>query len=676
MASARVLTTNELGIIRYQKAAIDNRWPIEVRLLPQGNDAPSTVYSLHTPGNMAIPFIPTKREELRATLAVAPGPLVYEVLRDGLLVSTGGLEVRQPHPVPDFTHYYQQQQLQAQSHAAVAADASHVQSNTRTTSQKTTSTTTTVTTSSSSLSPNAPQATTTSIAPNNSSIETLYHKSVTSIENTTTRSDNHTLSGAYQLPIGQGGACDAKQRWPTIFHYNELPWTVRQVFVIDDSTGAVCTSLSKNSATHGFVGQVYLPPGPFHYRFRVIPNEALHTQIVSQPTCLGWDDGAMTHAWELMTWPLTTHVVDLSVEGATTIDGLMRLQKIPNITLTDISHINDDEDDLDDDDDDEIIISPRTIDLNDGNDMSDDSVPNNLIDTNIEEIQMNLSQTRFQDNPNPKPIANAMSSNDSLIDSLGSASIHTTDPEKIGQQGDKMMDEQEGSKQKDKEPDTRTYTTEKEYPTSSTVASSKAAPAPEPTPTPPTPTVTNNPKTNPKTVAKERRGRLFERGNRARTTLHREEQPKKEQPKRSMTRKSRSGGGLSKLKKKKDKKNGWSGFVVNAAMFILGSTMTIMMGNAGKKKFRDDDTIDSSEEGGRDSIDMDDDMEMEIEEEILTDINNFDARSDEILFMDRRKSHRKSFNNEFTRRGVNDADLDAIAHRRSIDRRNSQAWRD
>lgn len=98
MASARTLTTNELGTVRYNRAVAHAKWPIEVRLLPQSNDPPLTRYTLHTPSNAAVPFSPTRGHELRATLAVPAGALIYEVLRDGVLISTGGLDVRAPLP--------------------------------------------------------------------------------------------------------------------------------------------------------------------------------------------------------------------------------------------------------------------------------------------------------------------------------------------------------------------------------------------------------------------------------------------------------------------------------------------------------------------------------------------------------------------------------------------------
>lgn len=96
MASARTLTTNELGAARFQTAQAAGLWPVEVRLHPLPHDVTDTVYTLHTPGNDPVAFSHTPRHELRATLAVIPGALVYEVLRDGVLISTGGIDVRPP----------------------------------------------------------------------------------------------------------------------------------------------------------------------------------------------------------------------------------------------------------------------------------------------------------------------------------------------------------------------------------------------------------------------------------------------------------------------------------------------------------------------------------------------------------------------------------------------------
>lgn len=287
MASARVLTTNELGLIRYQHALITNSWPIEVRLLPQPNDTPHTLYTLHTPGNAAASFTSTRREELRATLNVRPGALVYEVLRDGILVSTGGLEVRPPMTSPTST-------------------------------------------------------------------------SVSELRPSGARQLNNKV---YHHQTGNNGTMgnNNNRNNNVVFEYNEMPWTVRQVSIVDEVTGRIVTDLHRGDhhqcdAGTGFSAAAHLPVGQFLYRFRVV--------LLSQPTKptrLGWDDGAMTQAWELMTWPLCIEVNDLSMPDAVPGDGMMRLdERLLNVPPVKYD-FHDDFDDDDDDDEEEVDDDDETM---------------------------------------------------------------------------------------------------------------------------------------------------------------------------------------------------------------------------------------------------------------------------------------------------------------------------
>lgn len=226
--------------MRYEEARQSGKWPIEIRLLPQFRDSPTTLYTLHTYAHPTTCFVKTRREELRASLVVPAGALVYEVLRDGILVSTGGLEVRPPEPLaPTIDHALR-----------LAA-----------------------------LPP----------------------------------------SGAWQLPR-EHNVPDV-DAWLVQFVYEEMPWTVRDVWIQDESSGNTICRLDK--CGDRFAKTVYLPKGTFAYRFCVVPNQVPQMHLVT-PTRLGWDDGAMVHPSQLMTWPLSIDVVDLSVPGAVPGDGLVR----------------------------------------------------------------------------------------------------------------------------------------------------------------------------------------------------------------------------------------------------------------------------------------------------------------------------------------------------------------
>lgn len=258
MASARTLTTNELGTIRYEQAEATGKWPIEVRLIPQLNDTADTTYTLHTAGNAAVIFTSTSREEVRATLAVPPGALVYEVLRDGVLVSTGGLEVRPPDAL---------QQTSGGSDSGIGGDDVGA-----------------------------------------GGVDGVFGAHL----------GPPPPSGAMQLVAGKP---PPDQCWPVAFAYNEMAWMAREVTVVNADTGAVLLVLTRKP--HGFGAIGVVPVGCLRYRFRVVPFEMLHAQA-AMPTRLGWDDGAMIHAWQLMTWPLFLHVADLCVPGAVPADGLVR----------------------------------------------------------------------------------------------------------------------------------------------------------------------------------------------------------------------------------------------------------------------------------------------------------------------------------------------------------------
>lgn len=283
MASGRTLTVSELGLIRYEQAKRDGTWPIEVRLLPQHNDTSNTVYTLHTPANTPVSFVRTRREELRAMLDVPPGALVYEVLRDGVLVSTGGLEVRPPQP----------------------------------------------------MSPSVPHA---------------------------LRLSSRPPSGARQLAYDENDQNLREGEWLVQFVYEELPWTVRDVWVHDDRSGKLLTKLDRFG--EGFSKTIGVSEGPLVYRFCVVAHDALQSQLAAL-TRLGWDDGAMVHASQLMTWPLTIHVEDLSVPGNQPSDGLVRVPEIgPMEKGTVSSSLTTGDDDEDDDDEDDFTVHPHSADDN------------------------------------------------------------------------------------------------------------------------------------------------------------------------------------------------------------------------------------------------------------------------------------------------------------------------
>lgn len=369
MASARVLTTNELGAIWYQRAALENRWPVEVRLLPQHDDTEKTRYTLHTPDVASTLFTRTRRAELRASMAAPAGALVYEVLRNGLLVSTGGLEVRPPD--------------------ATALRAA--------------------------LQPGGAPA-----APLGAGLA------------------ERPPSGARQLALSEGAGPDARERWPVRFEYRESPWLARHVSVVfsmdgdDDDDDDDDTPFSPSSPSYSssfddegelerheeenrirkkkkkklmtasmmksqgnypvcavltrkrdaFVGETNLPVGEFRYRFRVLPHEPLLNNMAAAPTRLGWDDGAMVHAWEFMTWPLALSVKDLAQPGARPGDGLMRLDDLaPRHVAPHSGDDGDDEGNTDDDDDDDDDADDDDDD-DDGNDDDDDFV---VVDNDVDD---------------------------------------------------------------------------------------------------------------------------------------------------------------------------------------------------------------------------------------------------------------------------------------------------
>lgn len=285
MASGRTLAVSELGLFRFERAKHDACWPIEVRLVPQRDDRENTVYTLHTSANPPVPFTRTRREELRATLAVPPGALVYEVLRNGVLVSTGGLEVRPPQPA--------------------SASVAHA-----------------------------------------------------------LRLSSHAPSGAVQLAREENGADGRDGRWLVRFVYQELPWTVREVCVYDDSTCTILTRLDR--VGEGFAKTIPLHVGSLTYRFCVVAHDALQNQLAAL-TRLGWDDGAMVHASQLMTWPLTIQVNDLSMPGAQPADGLVRapdLELMEKDTISSSLTTADDDDDDDDDDNDNLADHAHSADDN------------------------------------------------------------------------------------------------------------------------------------------------------------------------------------------------------------------------------------------------------------------------------------------------------------------------
>lgn len=93
MASAKRLTTPELGAARYEEAEKSGLWPVEVRL-PRHLDGRE--HTLHVPSRSAISFQQDAHGTWRAFLSVPVGPLTYEIRRGDDLVSTGGLTVRAP----------------------------------------------------------------------------------------------------------------------------------------------------------------------------------------------------------------------------------------------------------------------------------------------------------------------------------------------------------------------------------------------------------------------------------------------------------------------------------------------------------------------------------------------------------------------------------------------------
>lgn len=93
MASAKRLTTAELGAARYEKAEKSGQWPVEVRL-PHHLDGGK--HKLHVPKRSPISFQQDVHGTWRAFLSVPVGPLTYEIRRGDDLVSTGGLTVRAP----------------------------------------------------------------------------------------------------------------------------------------------------------------------------------------------------------------------------------------------------------------------------------------------------------------------------------------------------------------------------------------------------------------------------------------------------------------------------------------------------------------------------------------------------------------------------------------------------
>lgn len=240
---------------------------------------------------------------------------MYEVLRDGVLVSTGGLEVRPPHaPTPTIAHSLRLSALPP--------------------------------------------------------------------------------SGAKQL--------DAHENPPdpygslVRFVYEEMPWTVRKIGVIDERNSRLVTRLDKSG--EGFSKTIRLPYGDFKYRFCVVVHDALQMHLAN-PTRLGWDDGAMVRAAHLMTWPLTVHVADLLQPGAVPGDGLVRAPEIDfsekhsrSSSLTTTPDDDEEDDDDIDDADDESHISMHSVDHFSNHESLSVTVP-------VDETNAWLSDPPFDTNP-------------------------------------------------------------------------------------------------------------------------------------------------------------------------------------------------------------------------------------------------------------------------------------
>lgn len=95
MASARRLSTAELGANRYSTALSTHLWPVEVKL-PRGTSGRN--HLLHVPGQPPVTFRRDVVGGFRASLAVPEGSMTYEIRNHEQLVSTGALEVHAPEP--------------------------------------------------------------------------------------------------------------------------------------------------------------------------------------------------------------------------------------------------------------------------------------------------------------------------------------------------------------------------------------------------------------------------------------------------------------------------------------------------------------------------------------------------------------------------------------------------
>lgn len=298
MTTARVLSTAELGAIRFADAQSANKWPVEIRFV-EGPDtfvfgsrnARETFLTLRTEcsdGSRAeMSMAPSTRAEWRAVPTAPSGLLNFHIYADDVELVSSTVDVVPPD-------------------APFASTLRRAQLRTRKSS-------------------GAEQVPTTEPVKRGSP----FPEKLPSGDPVTTlvQSDPVVTSSSHTDPAESDDLVDL---WRVEFVYAEETWSVREVWI--DMDGSIPVMMDRDEDGN-FSASLSLPVGVCRYRFRVFLRDAARPDAAPF-TRLGWDAGASDVSF-LRTWQLTVPVNDLS-DGKTNEagDGLMRVSEPPEAQLS------------------------------------------------------------------------------------------------------------------------------------------------------------------------------------------------------------------------------------------------------------------------------------------------------------------------------------------------------
>lgn len=267
MSTVRVLSTAELGAIRFAAAESTGKWPTEVhfregsRNFPFGSES-ERFYSVRADCSdgchIDVPLLRTTRAEWRSIIDVPPGSLSYTILEHETEITSGTMEVVPPDPP------FARTRLAAQLKSRKSSGAKQFESKEPV----------------SRASPASAVSSELSTVP--SALSSSSPSSVTPSE-----------------PVAD--------LWRVDFTFAEETWSVRDVWVEPRVGDPVVMSKDDNGV---YTTSLSLPKGVCQYRFSVLLRDAAGPDAAPF-TRLGWDAAVCTSS-SLKTWELSIAVNDLS----------------------------------------------------------------------------------------------------------------------------------------------------------------------------------------------------------------------------------------------------------------------------------------------------------------------------------------------------------------------------